>query len=101
MQKRSKEAAKEERRRKRAEARANGDEPEGDDEEDDVDAAAEDADAPPEETIKQANRSGPYVMCRKAGIGEYGLNPLFDTHFHLSQRSQSLRHTRFKHMILI
>lgn len=26
---------------------------------------------PPQETIKQAVRSGPYAMCRKAGIGEY------------------------------
>lgn len=73
--KKEKEAAKEERRRKRAEARANGEEGEGEGD----DGEDEELDAPPEETIKQANRSGPYAMCRKAGIDglakRFGLSP--------------------------
>lgn len=74
--KKEKEYAKEQRRRKRMEERANGEEGENEEE------PEEEEDEPEpigEETIKQAVRSGPYAMCRKAGLDglakRFGLTP--------------------------
>ncbi|KAK6637223.1 hypothetical protein RUM44_007637 [Polyplax serrata] len=75
--KREKEAEKLEKRRKKLEEKANG---EGDDDdEDEADDEEDEAEKIPEETIKQAVRSGPYAMCRKAGLTglskKFGLTP--------------------------
>lgn len=48
-----------------------GEQPEGRDAQDEENEPEEVEDEPPEnETVKQAVRSGPYSMCRKAGLGE-------------------------------
>jgi transcription elongation factor SPT6 len=45
---------------------------EGDDVQDEENEPEEVEDEPPEnETLKQAVRSGPYSMCRKAGLGKF------------------------------
>jgi transcription elongation factor SPT6 len=71
------EAAREERKNSRkrqvnAEGEeGDGDQPEGYDAQDEENETEEVEDEPPEnEIVKQAVRSGPYSMCRKAGLGE-------------------------------
>lgn len=49
-----------------------GEQPEDQDAQDEENEPEEMEDEPPEsETLKQAVRSGPYSMCRKAGLGEF------------------------------
>jgi transcription elongation factor SPT6 len=49
-----------------------GEQAEGDDVQDQENEPEEVEDEPPEnETLKQAVRSGPYSMCRKAGLGKF------------------------------
>jgi len=49
-----------------------GEQAEGDDVQDQENEVEEVEDEPPEnETLKQAVRSGPYSMCRKAGLGKF------------------------------
>jgi transcription elongation factor SPT6 len=48
-----------------------GEQPDGDDAQDEENETEGVEDEPPEnEIVKQAVRSGPYSMCRKAGLGE-------------------------------
>lgn len=74
--KKEKEAARLERRRKRLEERANGEDGENEDE---LEEEEEEPEVVQEDTIKQAVRSGPYAMCRKAGLDglakKFGLTP--------------------------
>lgn len=39
-----------------------------------LDEEEEEPEQAPEETIKQAVRSGPYAMCKKAGLGTYKIS---------------------------
>ncbi|XP_012270306.1 transcription elongation factor SPT6 [Orussus abietinus] len=81
------EARRQERKRKMAEAEENGEEPPADVED------VEEDDQPEEEILKQAVRTGPYSICRKAGLDglakKFGLSP---EHYAENLRDNYQRH---------